>query len=195
MRLTCPCCASEFPIEAGLIEADGKRLAAQLGNMEPVLARAVLGYLRLFKPAKHGLRMARASKLIAELEALIRTGQVCRDERTGVHRPATPAMWATGIEHMLANPPSGPLQNHHYLRAVVFALADKADAQAERAREDAARQGRHRSASNPAPQRLAPDPVQVAIDYANHMHHLGAWTDEQRDSHITKARNKAREAP
>ena len=48
------------------------------------------------------------------------------DERNGVRRSASPAMWATGIEQMLAQRGSLtlPLENHNYLRAVVFGLAD-----------------------------------------------------------------------
>lgn len=127
MRVTCPSCTTDFPLEAGLIEADGKRLAAQMAGMEPMLGRAVIGYLRLFKPAKTGLRNARAVKIVAELEVLIAPGSVCADERGGIRRTATPALWAAGIEQMLATPPSGlPLANHNYLRRIVFGLADRA---------------------------------------------------------------------
>ena len=82
MHVTCPSCHEPFPIVAGFLEADGKRLAALLAEMEPVLGRAVLAYLRLFKPAKQGLRTTRAVKLVAELDAMVREGSVTRDERT-----------------------------------------------------------------------------------------------------------------
>ncbi len=145
MQLTCPTCHDRFPIAAGFLDDDGKRLAAQLAGMEPVLGRAVIGYLRLFKPAKQGLRSARAVKIVAELEALVRTGSVCRDERGGVRRPATPDTWAAGIEQMLAEADklTLPLGNHNYLRAIVYSLADKADAAGERQREADKRAGRH----------------------------------------------------
>lgn len=154
MHLTCPSCHERFPIAAGFIDDDGKRLAALLADMEPVLGRAVVAYLRLFKPAKQGLRTARAVKIVQALNQLVRTGTVCRDERGGVRRPASPAMWADGIEQMLAE--AGrltlPLANHHYLRAIVYGLADKADADRERQREKDLRAG-HR----PAPVSENPD--------------------------------------
>jgi len=145
MHVTCPSCHEPFPIAAGFLEVDGKRLAALLAEMEPVLGRAVLAYLRLFKPAKQGLRTARAAKLVAELDGLVREGTVCRDERGGVRRPATPAMWAQGIEQLLQQMDrlTLPLANHHYLRAVVYGIADQVDAAAERKAHDDKRAGRH----------------------------------------------------
>jgi hypothetical protein len=145
MQVTCPCCHESFPIAAGFLEADGKRLAALLADMEPVLGRAVLAYLRLFKPAKQGLRTARAVKLVAELGVLVREGTVCRDERTSARRAATPAMWAQGIDQLLQQTDrlTLPLANHHYLRAIVYGIADQADAAAERQREADKRAGRH----------------------------------------------------
>ncbi len=151
MKITCPSCCAQFPIEAGLLEDEGKRLAAVVADMEPVLARAALGYLRLFRPPKTALRMARAAKILRELAELVGTGTVCRDERSGVRRRATPAMWATGIEQMLQQRSSSlqlPLSNHNYLRALVYGIADSADATNERSREKALRRG-ERPAAEP----------------------------------------------
>ena len=67
MQLQCPCCGEQFPIEAGFADADGKKLAALLAGLDPKLGRAVLNYLRLFSPAKRGLRMTRAIRLVEEL--------------------------------------------------------------------------------------------------------------------------------
>jgi len=144
MKLTCPSCGAEYPIEAGLLEDEGKRLAAIVGEMEPVLARTALAYLRLFKPAKTALRTARAIKVLQELLELVRVGTVCRDERNGIHRPASSAAWIAGIEQMLQQPERLrlPLSNHNYLRQIVWGIADQADAQAERQRgKGVSRQG------------------------------------------------------
>jgi hypothetical protein len=147
IRFTCPCCGAEFPWEAGLVEADAKRLGAVLGDMEPALARAAMSYLRLFKPPKTALRLPRATKLLQELVDLVKPGTVCRDERMGIRRPATASHWITGIEQMLAQADrlTLPLGSHGYLRQVVFALADADDAAAERRREDDRRSGRRQS--------------------------------------------------
>lgn len=188
----CPACGFAGEIEAFLVEPEAKRAIARVAALEPAVGKLIGPYLRLFGSGKRGLQLRRAVKLIDELTALIEPGRVARDERTGVRRPATPAMWAAGIEQMLANPPSGPVQNHNYLRAIVFGLADAADAQAERAREEAARTGRRNPAAPATPQDT---PEQNAIRYADHMHNLGVWDKAQRDAYIANARNKAKEAP
>lgn len=161
MQVTCPTCAVDFPIEAGFADADGKRLAALFADMEPTLGRAVLGYLRLFKPAKSGLRMARSIKLVQELLVLVNAGSVCRDERGGVRRPASPATWTAAIEQILATRDKLvlPLQNHNYLRAIAFAIADSADAAVERKTEADKRVGKVRHApsviTDPKSEKLA----------------------------------------
>lgn len=170
MHATCPCCNEVFPLEAGFLEADGKRLAALLAGMEPVLGRAVLAYLRLFKPAKQGLRTARAVKLVAELDGLVREGSVTRDERTSARRAASPLMWAQGIEQLLAQAErlTLPLANHHYLRAIVYGVADQADAATERQSEADKRAGRHLTPGGGAPtvttQRLAMNDALARIE-------------------------------
>lgn len=125
MRIQCPCCGEQYPLEAGFADDEGKRLAAQFAEMEPKLGRAVLAYLRLFSPARRGLRTSRAIRLVEDLLALVRAGNVTRDARTTDTKPASPAMWAAGIEQMLAQRErlSLPLDNHHYLRAVVYGIA------------------------------------------------------------------------
>lgn len=159
MHLTCPTCAERFPLAAGLADEDGKRLAALFAIMEPVLGRAVISYLRCFKPPRQALRTARAVRVVAELQALVETGDVCRDERGGVRRPATPALWAAGIEQLLAAPGklNLPLANHHYLRAIVYGLADQADAAHERQREADRRVGNHLQRVGPSPAKPGED--------------------------------------
>jgi hypothetical protein len=125
MRLNCPCCGEQFPMEAGFQDDDGKRLAALFAGLEPKLGRAVLSYLRLFSPAKRSLRTSRAIRLVEELVALVESGVVSKDARTTDSRRCPPAVWVAGIEQMLQAKErlQLPLENHNYLRAVVFGLA------------------------------------------------------------------------
>jgi hypothetical protein len=164
MKVTCPCCNSDFPLEAGFSDADGKRLAALMVEFEPALGRAVVAYLRLFKPAKTSLRVSRAISIVSELLDLVRAGTVCRDERNGLRRPAPISVWIAGIEQMLAQPGiETPLDGHNYLRKVVFALADQVDAKAERTREDTRRpQGTARTGVSPPRAPEAPLAAQLA---------------------------------
>lgn len=125
MQIQCPCCGEQFPFEAGFADADGKQLAALFAKLDPKLGRAVLNYLRLFSPAKRGLRMTKAVRIVEELLDLVESGQVQRDARTNESKAAQPRLWTAGIEQMIAQRDrlSLPLDSHNYLRAVVFGIA------------------------------------------------------------------------
>lgn len=194
MRATCPDCGAQGHLAAFFVEDDGKRLAALLADMPPGLGRAALGYLGLFKPVKTALRLARAVKLLQELSALVASGAVCRDERNGVRRPASPGQWAAGIEQMLAQRGSLslPLDSHNYLRAVVFGVADKADAAVERQREADARSGRHLAAAagNAAPEHERK--LEDALYYIQQQLGYGAINSEQAQQQREAAHQKYR---
>lgn len=149
MHVTCPSCNESFPLAAGFLEPDGKRFGVLLAGMEPALGKAVIEYLGLFAPGKQKLRLSKAVKLVAALDAMVREGSVCRDERVGTRRSTTVAHWVAGIEQMIEKRGvlTLPLSNHNYLRSIVFGVADQADAAAERQREADARAGRQRQAS------------------------------------------------
>ena len=193
MRATCPDCGAQGHVSAFFAEDDGKRFAVQLAGMQPELGRAVIAYLGLFKPVKTALRMARAVKLVQELIALVDTGDVCKDERNGVRRPASPSTWAAGIETMLVQRAALtlPLENHNYLRAVVFGLADKADAANERQKETNARAGKHlntasgKSASTGEESRLV-----AQLQWINDMVAKDQFTEEQAEAERAKAHEK-----
>lgn len=189
MRVTCPCCGEAFPLEAGFLEADGKRLATLLAAMPPELGRAAIGYLRLFKPQKQGLRTLRAVKLVSELASLVDAGDVCRDERGGVRRPATAALWAQGIEQMLqqADKLTLPLANHHYLRAIVYGLADAADAKAERAHEAELRNAPRATAKTA---RRPENPLTAELRFIAQLHSYGSIDDAERSKREASARAK-----
>ena len=186
LRMTCPACGCVGDAEAFLVEDEAKRLAVSFASMDPALGRAVLSYLRLFKPHSQALRLGRAVKIVSELMALVESGTVCRDERTDVRRAATPSMWAAGIEQMLASPPSGlPLANHHYLRAVVFGIADTTEAKAEAKIEEQRRAGQHRPGETVV---IKEDKVTNARRFAAQMVSLGKWTEAEADDYIAKAK-------
>lgn len=182
MQLQCPCCGEQFPFEAGFADADGKRLAAQLAGVEPKLGRAVLNYLRLFSPAKRGLRMTKAIRLVEELLDLVNAGQVQRDARTGDSKPAPPRIWAAGIEQMIATRErlQLPLENHNYLRAVVYGIAsDPAQAQ---------------GAAPVKPSRAAATSQQILQDAVGRIEadrRLGLINEEEAERRIQAARGNA----
>ena len=171
MRVCCPVCDTAFPIAAGVTEDDGKRLAQLMAEFDPALGRATIVYLGLFKPRTE-LRLSRAVKIAAELKVLVDAGTVSADDRTHLRRPAAPAMWVAGIEQMLAQRSrlKLPLDNHNYLRAVVFGLADKVEADAERAREQQLREGRRPAAATAATTRSL---LAIALENIDHDLHIG----------------------
>jgi len=138
VNITCPNCALRFPLAAGANDADARRFAAMLGELPPVVGRPLIDYLGLFKPRKSGLRWSRM--LIA--------GEVRRDGRV---LPASADIWADGLRQMADKRDrlTLPLKSNGYLRELVYGLADKAGAQAERRRELALRRGQ-RDEAGPA---------------------------------------------
>lgn len=198
MRATCPHCAFQAEIEAFFADDEGKRLAAVAAELPPECGRAVLAYLRLFKPVKTGLRPARAVKLAREVADLVAAGHVCKDERSGVRRPASPAMWARGIEQMLAQRDriNLPLESHGYLRAVVYGIADSADAAQERQIEADARVGKHLQGTSDAdPRRHQESPLADALAYIVQQLRFGAITEAEAEQQTAAARKRHGGAP
>ena len=129
-------------------------------------------------------------KVVEELQQLVAPGTVCNDERSGVRRPALPATWAAGIEQMLAQRGTLtlPLANHNYLRAVVFGLADKADAAAERQTEEQRRVGQHRTGTSGTADTATP--LQNHLQWISQMVERGGFTAEEAEAERAKAREK-----
>ncbi len=193
MRATCPECGTQGHVITFFIEEEGKRLALIAAGLGPDLGRTTLSYLGLFKPAKQGVRLSRAVKLAQEVADLVAVGSVCKDERSGVRRPAAPAHWLAGMETMLAQRASLalPLDGHNYLRAVVFGLADKADARQERRKEEDARAGRHLSTTTgitPSPH--AETPLERQLKWIDRMVEMDQFTPEMAEAERAKAREK-----
>ncbi len=139
LNVSCPNCALNFPLIAGLNEADAKRYAALMGELPPALAKPLVQYLQLFKPAKSGLTWSRALKLLGGLLPDIQRGQV---RRNGRDWPAPAEAWGLAIQEMLERREkfSLPLKNHGYLYEVIAGLADRQEAQQEKAAETGRRQ-------------------------------------------------------
>jgi hypothetical protein len=193
LTTTCCNCGTRQPLAAGFADDDGKRFGVAMGELPPQLARAAVAYLAVFKPAKTELRTSRATKIVNELAALVSAGSVTRDERSGIRRPASVLTWVAGIEQLLAAPPSGlPLGNHNYLRAIVYELADKADAGAERQREATMRAGKHRAGpSTPVPRE---HPLQAALAHLRTLLDYGQINQAEYDQRAADERAKHREA-
>lgn len=194
LTTTCCQCGTRQPLAAGFADDEGKRFGVAMGELPPALARAAVAYLAVFKPPKTELRTSRATKLVAELAALVASGSICRDERSSLRRPAPLAVWIASIEQLLASPPTNlPLTNHNYLRTIVFDLADKADAGSERAREVLVRSGQHRV--GPSPPATREHPLDAQLAFLRQQLSYQAINQEQYDEAVAAAREKFRSAP
>jgi hypothetical protein len=101
MKVVCPCCGVDFPIDAGLNDADARRFAALMGELQPAVARLMPAYLRLHKPLKQGLRWSRMVSLLNDLAAEIKAAQVTHG---GITYAAPADLWSACIEKVLAMP-------------------------------------------------------------------------------------------
>lgn len=140
--LSCPACGAELDLAVLFAhQADAQALARLVSVSVPLGAR-VLQYIALHTPTKQRLTAAKKIKLVLSLlpdlerQAITRAG---RDWSVPL------ALWAQGIDQMLATRDAGrldlPLKGHGYLYAVLQGLADKAEASAEQQAEAQRRTG------------------------------------------------------
>jgi len=136
MKGTCPGCGLNGDIEVFLHDTAWRAALVPALALPAELSASLLPYLRLLGTAKRGLTAPRAGKLLAELEAGIKSARV---KRHGVERVAPLALWKEALDEVLAARDAGtlelPLKGHAYLYQVVYALAGKAAGRDERSRE------------------------------------------------------------
>ena len=112
------------------------------------LGKDVLRYLRLHKPAKQRLRMSTVRKVLAELVPDMQRSAI---ERHGRAWAMTNDSWKAALQAVFDNAERGaltlPLDGNGYLYAVITRMADRVEADAEKAHEDALRGRAHQGGS------------------------------------------------
>jgi len=155
MRITCPSCAAQFSLESALQMDSARSALLRALHMPAPLAGLLAQYLGLFRAKGRVLAFDRADRLMAELLPMLESQSVLRN---GVTRLAPLSVWQAALEEIIelraADKLRLPLKSHGYLLEIVFAAADKLDAQAERATEQQRRSGEHRAAGADRLQRL-----------------------------------------
>lgn len=138
MKLVCPGCGAQGSIELFTADVDARQFAALMGRVPPQLDKPVVSYLSLFRPPKRLLTWPRARKLLEELVEAIEAGAV---RRRGRDWAVTPADFKTGMEQMIAKRDKLdlPLKSHAYLLEILKSGSDKAEAKAEREKEQTLR--------------------------------------------------------
>ncbi len=109
----CPVCHSHIQLEALIQDDAGSELLGLLSGLGRPLARPLVQYLGLFRPAKSDLSNARALKLAQETIAL------------GDRDTVTAALHDTikSLHEKRLNGQVTPLKNHNYLRQVMATIA------------------------------------------------------------------------
>lgn len=129
MRIVCPSCQTDFPLEAGINDVNARNAVKLAFSITP-FGDSLLAYVQLFKPQKRVLSMARLTKLLEELVPMMREGKIQHNGRTWA---APQTHWQQAIASMLDGREKLrlPLKNHNYLFQIISSYADKAEAKAE----------------------------------------------------------------
>lgn len=141
---TCTVCGAEEALDnllARMIDDDQvRRLLADVLTQSLPIGGLVVSYLRMHKPARQRLRMAKVATLLAELVPDIRRGAVTRKGREWA---APIEAWRHAFAAVFEARDKGtlelPLEGNGYLYEVLLRQADKAEGAAEREREQAVR--------------------------------------------------------
>jgi hypothetical protein len=130
MQISCPICHARYALEAALTDAAAREAVAVALKLPAPLGGLLLQYIGLFRPAKRSLSWSRVTKLLTELQTLIKAGEIERNGRAWV---APQSHWQAALEQMLnrRDKLSLPLANHGYLLEILAGMANKSEARAE----------------------------------------------------------------
>lgn len=148
MKLVCPACGAVASIEAWSGNADARQLVGIISEMPTSIARGVLPYIALFRPAVpqnergyRGLAWGKALRLASEIGTMVKETRIQWKGKPS--RPIDITVWAMAIERVISNPPSDlPLDHHNYLRSIAYRLANDTDRKMETEHNKDERAGR-----------------------------------------------------
>ncbi|MBK8638063.1 MAG: hypothetical protein IPN92_07135 [Chromatiaceae bacterium] len=134
---TCWACGESGPLELFLADATHRVALGAALRLPAEVAELVVPYLGLHAPLgvpgrpRRRLAAAKLARLLAELQALLTSGQVTRH---GDSRAAPLAAWGAGLTAILASRDAGtltlPLSGHGLLCEIVYRQARGANASA-----------------------------------------------------------------
>lgn len=152
MNITCPHCGGDFPLVAGVNDAEARRFAAHMGELPPAAARLMVSYLALHKPLKRGLRWSKLVAVLGDLLPEIKSATVVHD---GVTAAAPHELWIAALQTVIdMENLTLPLKGNGLLRKVIAGLAQKSAGTHERKKEDQQRYRYHRDTHARGPQRV-----------------------------------------
>lgn len=133
MRIVCPCCQSDYPIEAGINDVDARNAIKRAFSLTPIGGQ-LLAYVQLFRPENRVMQMSKLTRLLDELITMVQAGQI---KHNGTIYPAPQIYWENAIEQMLANRQQLklPMKTHGYLISIIAGYAEKNEAKLEKQAE------------------------------------------------------------
>ena len=161
MRVICPCCQTDFPIEAGINDVAGRKAAALLSGLTPY-GNLFIEYINLFKPKQRALSWSRCYRILLELIPMIQEGKI---EHKGRVWPAPQDYWRAALEQMIdqRDTLTLPLKSHGYLLTIIAGAADKASAKMEAQQEMRKRTGRAQQEQAEATAKGMPEEVRSQL--------------------------------
>jgi hypothetical protein len=131
MKTICPACGAVASLDALLTDAEGREFVALIPKVPQEIQPVFLRYLALFRPKGRALQWRKASRLLTDLLAEVGKGHI--QAGTCPARPAPVSVWAAAVQRIIDTPPvSLPLQNHNYLKKIVWDIADVSDREREK---------------------------------------------------------------
>ncbi|WP_328184658.1 hypothetical protein [Marinobacter sp. OP 3.4] len=152
----CPICHSHIQLEALIQDDAGSELLGVLSGLGRPLARPLVQYLGLFRPAKSDLSNARALKLAQETLAL-----ADRDSLTAALQDTI-----RSLHEKRQRGETKPLKNHNYLKQVLATVAPEA-------RRPAAETENRRPNVTEKKQGMEESPEESQRKWEEHMRKLG----------------------
>ncbi len=113
----CPICHSHLHLDALIQDESGRELLIEVSTLPDFVAKPLLSYLSLFRPAKSDLSNNRAIKLIQEVEEAFKPDHVLASALVETVNKLR--------EKRVQSSDSKPLTNHNYLKQVYASVAAK----------------------------------------------------------------------
>jgi hypothetical protein len=139
----CPACGLQAELMVFLMQPDYAASVRLCLDLLGTQGDVMIGYLGLFKPAKHRMTPKRLHAALLELSPMMVAGQF---KRGGNTYTCPRDAWVAGMQAVLAQRATikPPLTSHAYLLTVIAAMMDTAQDKAT-AKSDAARDNERRN--------------------------------------------------
>lgn len=130
MILTCPSCGASASADVWFANADARKAFAVYSDIPAQVQAVAFQYAAMFRPKSRAMSWRQALRRLTEIRDMTGSGFVQWKGRPA--RPCMPGIWAQAVAEMTdSRDIELPLNNHNYLRAIAYDLAEKADRQAE----------------------------------------------------------------